>query len=62
MYCTLRFGFKVSNNEAEYKALIARLNVAKEMKVESLKIYNDSQLVVYQITDDYQTQAEKMVA
>ena len=42
MHCTLRFGFKASNNEAEYEALITGLNLAKEMKVESLEIYNDS--------------------
>ena len=46
MHCALRFGFKASNNEAEYEALIAGLKLAREMKVESLKIYNDSQLVV----------------
>ena len=32
------------------------------MKVESLEIYNDSQLVVCQITDEYQARGEKMVA
>ena len=42
MHCVLRFGFKASNNEAEYEALIAGLNLAKEMKVESLEIYSDS--------------------
>ena len=42
MHCGLRFEFKDSNNKAEYKALIARLNLAKEMKVESLEIYSDS--------------------
>ena len=46
MHCTLRFGFKASNNEAEYEALIARLKLTKEMKVESLEIFSDSQLVV----------------
>ena len=46
MYYTLRFGFKASNNEAKYETLIAGLNLAKEMKVESLEIYSDSQLVV----------------
>ena len=62
MHCTLKFGFKASNNEAKYEALIARLNLAKEMKVESLEIYNDSQLDVCQINDEYQAQGEKMVA
>ena len=53
MHCTLRFGFKASNNEAEYEALIAGLKLAKEIKVESLEIFNDSQLIVCQITDEY---------
>ena len=42
MQCTFRFSFKASNNEAEYEALIAGLKLAREMKVESLEIYNDS--------------------
>ena len=47
MHYALRFRFKASNNEAEYETLIAGLNLAKEMKVESLEIYTDSQLIVY---------------
>ena len=62
MHYALRFGFKASNNEAEYEALIAGLNLGKEMNVESLKIYSDSQLVVYQVTDEYQARGEKMAA
>ena len=62
MHYTLRFGFKASNNEAEYEALIEGLNLAKEMKVESLEIYSDSQLAVCQITEKYWTQGEKMAA
>ena len=54
MHCVLRFGFNASNNEAKYEALIARLNLAKEIKVESLEIYSDSQLVVCQVTNKYQ--------
>ena len=42
MHWSLRFRFKASNNEVEYEALIARLNLAKEMKVESLEVYSDS--------------------
>ena len=34
MNCALRFGFKASNNEAEYESLITGLKLAKEMKVE----------------------------
>ena len=42
MHCALRFEFKASNNEVEYEALITGLNLAKELKVESLEIYSDS--------------------
>ena len=55
MHCALRFGFKASNNEAEYEALIVGLKLAKEIKVESL-------LVLCQITDEYQAREEKMTA
>ena len=62
MNCALRFGFKGSNNEAEYETLIAGLKLAKEMKVKSLDIFNDSQLVMCQINEEYQAREEKMVA
>ena len=54
MHCALRFGFKASNNEVEYEALIAGLKLARELKVESLDIYSDSYLIVCQIDDKYQ--------
>ena len=53
MHCALRFEFKASNNEAEYEALIAGLKLAKEIRVESLEIFSDSQLVVFLITNEY---------
>ena len=62
IHYALIFEFKALNNEAKYEALIAGLNVTKEMKVESLEIYSDSQLVVYQIIDEYQARGEQMVA
>ena len=42
----LRLEFPASNNEAEYEALLAGLHLAKEMRAEQIRIYNDSQLVV----------------
>ena len=62
MHCALQFRFKASNNDTEYEALIAGLKLAKEMKVKSLEIFSDSQLVVCQITDEYQAREEKIVA
>ena len=44
IHCALKFGFKASNNE--YEALLAGLELAKKMKVESLDIFSDSHLIV----------------
>ena len=41
---------------------MAGLELAKEMKVELLDIFSDSQLIVCQINDEYQAQEGKMVA
>ena len=42
----LRFGFQTSNNEAEYEAVIAGLNLAHSLEVDQLEVCSDSQLVV----------------
>ena len=59
---SLRLKFPTSNIEAKYEALLAELWLAKEMKVEQLKIYSDSQLVVNQVNGDYQAKGENMDA
>ena len=46
MEYALRFGFQASNNEAEYEAIIARLNLAHFMEADQLEVSSDSQLVV----------------
>ena len=51
--CALRFGFKASNNEAEYEALLTGLTLVKEMKVGYLQILSGSQLIVKQVTEEY---------
>ena len=55
----LRFGFQASNNEAEYEAVIARLNLVHSMEVDELEVCSDSQLVVKQIEDSYEARGEK---
>ena len=57
----LRFGFHTSNNEAEYEAVIAGLNLAHSLEVDQLEVYNDSQLVVRQIEDTYEAKSERMI-
>ena len=57
----LRFGFQASNNEVEYEAVIAGLNLAPSMEVDQLEVCSDSQLVVRQIEDTYEAKSEKMI-
>ena len=61
MEYTLRFGFQASNNEAEYEAVIAGHNLAHSMEADQLEVCNDSQLVVKQIEDSYESRGEKMI-
>ena len=56
-----RFGFQASNNEAEYEAVIAGLNLAHSMEVDQLEVCSDSQLVVRQLEDTYEAKGEKMI-
>lgn len=49
----LRFDFKASNNESEYVALIAGLQIPIKLGVQKIKVYSDSQLVVNQVLGTY---------
>lgn len=50
--------FLASTNEAEYEALLAGLKSALFIKATELMVYSDFQLVVNQISDDYETKDE----
>ena len=58
---TLKFGFQASNNEAEYEAVIAGLNLTHSMEADQLEVSSDSQLVVKYIEDFYEARCEKMI-
>ncbi|GJV55567.1 reverse transcriptase domain-containing protein [Tanacetum coccineum] len=45
----LRFEFETTNNEAEYEALLTGLRIAKEMEIQELIIFVDSQPVANQV-------------
>ena len=62
IHCALRFRFLASNNEAEYDALIASLHLVRELRAHNLKIYNDFQLVVNQVNNNYLARGERMAA
>ncbi|XP_077246144.1 uncharacterized protein LOC143886030 [Tasmannia lanceolata] len=51
----LRFGFRTSNNEAEYEALLAGMSLAIQTGARDLKAYCDSQLIANQIQGVYES-------
>ncbi|XP_059646646.1 uncharacterized protein LOC132293265 [Cornus florida] len=59
---TIRLEFRATNNEVKYEALLARLKLAKELKVKSLVAFSDSQLIVRQVTGKYRAEDETMEA
>jgi len=58
---SLRFEFKVSNNQEEYEALIAGMILAQEMGSKNLGARSDSQLITSQITWEYQAKDTQLI-
>ena len=48
-------GFGASNNESKYEALIAEVELALVVGADSLLIHSDSQLVVGQINEEFES-------
>ncbi|KAI5317797.1 hypothetical protein L3X38_037504 [Prunus dulcis] len=57
----ISLGFPASNNEEEYKALLAGLRLAKELAIKKLAIYSDSQLITNQASGEYMAKHPKMI-
>ena len=50
---SLHFAFKISNNEAEYEAILAGLSLAREVGVKTLTCKTDSRLIVGHLNDEF---------
>lgn len=50
----------MTNNEAEYAALCLALESLGQQAVQTLHIYSDSQIMVYQMRGRYQVKSEKL--
>ena len=58
--CMIRLNFPTTNNEAEYEALVAGLDLARVAGATSVVIYCDSQVITNQINWDYECKGERM--
>ena len=56
----VRLDFPTTNNEAEYEALVAGLDLAKAAGAASVVIYYDSQVVTNQVNGDYECKSKRM--
>ena len=54
----VRLQFPATNKEAEYKALIKGLDLAKAFGAESLVVQGDSQLIIGQVNGTYKVKEE----
>uniref|UniRef100_A0A2N9HA42 Integrase catalytic domain-containing protein n=1 Tax=Fagus sylvatica TaxID=28930 RepID=A0A2N9HA42_FAGSY len=59
---SIRLDFKTSNNETEYEAVLAGLNLAKTLGAKQLIVHCDSLLVASQINGEYMARDERMAA
>ena len=56
----IHLDFLTTNNEAEYEALVADLDLARAVRATSVVIYCDSQVITNQINGDYECKGERM--
>ena len=49
---------ETTNNQAEYKAVVKAIEIAKELRAEELDFYLDSELVVKQLNREYKVKNE----
>ncbi|XP_075652789.1 uncharacterized protein LOC142623281 [Castanea sativa] len=58
--CMIRLDFSTTNNEAEYEALIAGLDLAIAAGAKSMVVFSDSQIVTSQVNGSYECKNERM--
>ncbi|XP_065622551.1 uncharacterized protein LOC136064573 [Quercus suber] len=58
--CMIRQDFPTTNNEAEYEALVAGLDLARAAGAEDMVVHCDSQVIIGQISGAYECRGKKM--
>ena len=57
---SIRLRFNASNNESEYEAILAGLELATSVSTDRLLIWSDSQLVVGQVNEEFESRDPRM--
>ena len=57
---SLRLGFSVTNNEAEYEALLEGIRMVQTMRGKAIKVFSDSRLIVDQVSEELEARDERM--
>ena len=57
---SIRLGFSASNNESKYEAILAKLELAAALSADGLLIWSDSQLVVGQVNEEFESRDPRM--
>ncbi|KAL0448830.1 UNVERIFIED_CONTAM: hypothetical protein Slati_1439400 [Sesamum latifolium] len=58
---SVKFGFKASNNEPEYEALVIGMKMTHEVGARHLVAYSDSQLIVKLVEGTYEAKEENAI-
>ena len=58
--CMIQLDFPTTNNEVEYEALVARLDLVKAIGAENMIVHCDSQVITSQNNGDYECRNERM--
>ena len=56
----VRLGFSATNNESEYEAMVAGLEVTLAMGTDNLSVQSDSQLVIEQVNAKFESKDPRM--
>ena len=56
----IQLKFSITNNEAEYEALLAGLRIARALGAEKIVLKSDSQLVIGQVRGDFEAKEMRM--
>jgi ribonuclease HI len=61
-HLSFKLDFKVTNNIAEYEALLLGLNAAKEKGIRKLQVFGDADLIIQQVNKSFQAKHVRLKA